>query len=83
MLTGLRLDIEQVTIELMIHRSVKTEIGDGDRHSTLAVWPWPRHEFYIGDMDQVVVATSAASCRRVTKNGMLRRLLVAGFDQLV
>jgi len=50
MLTGLRLDVEQVAIELMIHRSVKTEIGDGDRHSALAVWPWPRHEFYIGDM---------------------------------
>ena len=38
----------------MIHRSVKTEVGDGDRYPALAVWPWPRHEFYIGDMDQVV-----------------------------
>ena len=60
MLTGLRLDIEQMAIELMIHRSVKTEIGDGDRHSALAVWPWffrGSRWPYRGDMTQIVVAT--------------------------
>ena len=48
-----------MAVELVIHRSVKIEVGDGDGHPVIAVRPcflpgirWP----YSGDVAQVVVA---------------------------
>ena len=52
-----------MAVELVIHRSVKTEVGDGDGHPVIAVRPcflpgirWP----YSGDGAQVV---EVAVCR--------------------
>ena len=72
--------------EFMIHGSVKTEVGDSDRHSALAVRPWfllGSRWPYSGDGAQMVVAAVFRLLLMHDESGMLRRPPVAGLGQAV